>query len=427
MFRAGYGLFYPAIFWRGYFGDTALFSTTRTNYVARAPGERSFRLSEGFPFAPVTSPGAAAGPSARLGQDVSYREGNMPTPMSHQWDASLQQQVGRWLVDVTYSANRGTHFAAGGYNLNQLDPALRLQLGQSLFDPVPNPYAGRVPGGLGAATITRERSLFAFPYYNSVTVANPPIGSFTSHLLLVNVKRPLADGLLVNIAFTGGKRMSDNALSPIDFGAIEQVNENGWQNGLYNRAAEWSVDPADVSRRLVVSLVYELPFGRGKLFDPGNTVVQKLIGGWQVNLITVAQTGVPLTVRGANNLQANRPNSTGQSAKLDDPTALRWFDTSQFVNPPNFTFGNVGRTIPDVRHPGTFNNDLSLVKSTVFRERLNVQFRAEAFNVANRVNLRLADDQFVAGSNGRNASGTFGTVIASRDARVIQLGLKLIF
>jgi hypothetical protein len=132
-------------------------------------------------------------------------------------------------------------------------------------------------------------------------------------------------------------------------------------------------------------------------------------------------------VRGANNQQANRPNSTGISAKLDDPTARRWFDTDQFVNPPNFTFGNVGRTIPDVRHPGTFNMDLSLIKNTRLTERVNLQIRGEAFNVTNQVNLRLVDDTFVAGPTGRNASATFGTVNSSRDARVIQLGMKLIF
>lgn len=425
--RAGYGLFYPSMFFRTYFGDTQLFSSTRTNYVAQGPGLAAFRFSQGFPYPMLQSPGPAAGPSALLGQSVNYRESENNTPMSHQWDVSLQQQIGKWLVDVTYSGNKGTFFAAGGYNLNQLDPDLRLQLGQSLNDAVPNPYAGRVPGGLGAATITRERSLMAFPYYNAVNVSNPPIGNFFSHLLLVNVRRQFSNGFLVNVSFTGGKKMSDNTLVPIDFGAIEQATENGWQNGLYDRGLERSIDPADVSRRLVVSLLYELPIGRGKAWDPGNGFARAVLGGWQSNLIWVSQTGVPLTVRGANNFQANRPNSTGVSAKIDNPTSQQWFDTTQFVNPPDFTFGNVGRTLPDVRHPGTFNMDLSLIKNTRITERVNLQFRAEAFNVTNEVNFKLVDDQFVAGPTGRNASATFGTVNSSRDARVIQLGMKLIF
>jgi hypothetical protein len=161
--------------------------------------------------------------------------------------------------------------------------------------------------------------------------------------------------------------------------------------------------------------------------NPGNSVARKLVGGWQVNSIVVAQNGVPLTVRGANNFQADRPNSTGVSAKIDNPTAQRWFDTSQFVNPPNFTFGNVGRTIPDVRHPGALNIDFSLIKDTVLKERFRLQFRAEAFNLTNHVNLGLANDTFSAGPDGKNNSASFGTITSSRDARVGQLALKLIF
>jgi hypothetical protein len=82
-----------------------------------------------------------------------------------------------------------------------------------------------------------------------------------------------------------------------------------------------------------------------------NGVVRTLLGGWQVNTIGLMQTGIPLVIRGANNFQADRPSSTGQSAKLDSPTVQRWFNTDVFVNPPNATFGNIGRALPDLRTP----------------------------------------------------------------------------
>jgi hypothetical protein len=419
--RGGYGIFYPSIFYRTFLGNTQLFSSTRTNWVASAPGLRSFRFQDGFPSRPLESPGAAAGPSALLGQGLNLYESDANTPMSQQWDMSLQQQFGEWLVDATYSANKGNHFAAGGYNLNQLDPRLRAQLQLSLNDPVPNPNAGRIPGGLGAATITRERSLQPYPHYNGVTVSAPRYGNFISHLFLLNVKRRFTRGLLVNFSFTGGKKISDSTTVPVDFGPVEQTNDNGFQDGLYNRRLERAVDPADVSRRSVLSLIYELPF------KASNPFANKLIKGWQVNVIAIAQNGIPLTVRGANNFQADRPNSTGVSAKIDNGTAQRWFDTSAFVNPPNWTVGNVGRTIPNVRHPGAFNTDFSLIKDTQINERFKLQFRAEAFNLTNRVNLGLANDTFVAGPDGRNASAAFGTVISSRAARIGQLALKLYF
>ena len=97
------------------------------------------------------------------------------------------------------------------------------------------------------------------------------------------------------------------------------------------------------------------------------------------------------------------------------------------MNPPNFTFGNIGRVLPDVRGPGTFNWDLSLIKNTKVTERVNLQFRVEAFNFMNNVNLGLPAGGFSAGPNGRNQSGTFGTITTARDARNIQFGLKLLF
>ena len=425
VFRGGYGIYYPSIFFRNFTGDINLFSRTRTNYVTRTPGEAAFQFSEGFPFAFAETPGSSAGPAGRLGQRVTLREPDATTPFSQQWNASLQHQAGDWFIDVAYAGNKGSHFSANGYDLNQVSPERRAQLGQSLFDRVPNPNRGMVPGGLGGARITREQTLRAYPHQVSVSVRNPRMGNYQSHQLQINVKRPIKDGLMLHLAFTGGKKISDSTQIPVNFGPVEQVNENGFQNGLFNRRAERSVDPTDVARRAVVSLLYELPFGRGS-----SGALRRLIGGWQINTIGTMQTGVPLIIRGATNFQANRPNSTGQSAKLDNPTAQRWFDTSAFVNPPDFTFGNVGRVLPDVRSPGLVNFDLSLLKDTYIGERVNVQFRAEAFNFMNKVNLGArngVNTRFVAGADGTNRSATFGTIVNARDARVIQFGLKIIF
>ena len=152
-----------------------------------------------------------------------------------------------------------------------------------------------------------------------------------------------------------------------------------------------------------------------------------MIGGWQINTVTVLQTGLPLVIRGANNFLADRPNSTGASARIESPGRDKWFNTTQFINPPEFTFGNVGRTLADVRAPGIVNIDLSVIKNTRIRERWNVQFRAESFNFANHVNLLAPNTTFVPGGDGRNINSTFGTITSARDARIVQLGLKILF
>jgi hypothetical protein len=139
------------------------------------------------------------------------------------------------------------------------------------------------------------------------------------------------------------------------------------------------------------------------------------------------QTGQPVIITGANNNQATRPDSTGQSAKLDNPTPTRWFNTDAFVNPPLFTVGNTGRVLPDVRNPGTVNWDLSAIKNTTITEKVTLQFRAEAFNFLNHVNYGRPNGGFSAGPDGRNQSATFGVITSARDARVMQFGLKVLF
>ena len=423
VFRGGYGIYYPSIFFRHWNGNVDLFSRTRTSYPAPSREDAAFRFSDGFPFPYVESPGASAGPAGRLGQSVLLRESDPTTPLTQQWNASIQHQVGSWLFDVTYAGNKGNHFAAGGYNLNQLDPAVQAQYGQALNDRVPNPNAGLVPGGLGARTVQRTVLLRAFPHYSSVSIQNPRLGNYLSHQLQINIERRMQNGLMLLFAFTGGKKMGDSTQVPVNWNT-EQNDRNGYQNGLHDRQAQKSIDPGDIARRATISLLYELPFFRGSSSSP----LSKLFGGWQISSIGIMQTGFPLTITGARNQgTADRPDSTGESAKLNNPTRERWFNTEAFVNPSDFTLGNVGRTLPDVRTPGTFNFDLSLMKTTYVSEKAFVQFRVDAFNVFNSVNLRGPNTGFSAGPDGFNASARFGTITGARDPRRVQLSLRFEF
>ena len=116
------------------------------------------------------------------------------------------------------------------------------------------------------------------------------------------------------------KLLDDSVDSPLAYLNGIAAN-NGYQN-VYNRRAEYSLDPADVSQRATVSALYNLPLGRNQKFSSGNAWVNRAIGGFQLNLIAVFQTGTPLTITGANS-QANaatRPNFVpGQNVKLSKP------------------------------------------------------------------------------------------------------------
>jgi hypothetical protein len=179
---------------------------------------------------------------------------------------------------------------------------------------------------------------------------------------------------------------------------------------------------------MVISGVYELPFGKGKRFFSGvNGVANHLVGGWQVNTATTIQTGVPLQVRGANNFTGiNWPDVVGDP-HLSDPTIDRWFNTDVFRNPADWTLGNVGRTLPNVRGPGIFDVAFSAFKNFTIEEGKNLEFRAEMFNALNWVNLNNPNTSFTPNRQGVNTNPNFGRVLGAGDARRIQLGLRLEF
>jgi len=425
--RGAYGILYTPTSGVNFLPSSNGFSNT-TTYVA--PGNNSnlpsFQLKDGPPF--ITYPlGSAGGPSAFLGSSVSFEESKKPVPYSQQWNFSVQHQLKGWVVEAAYAGNRGIHLPGVGYDYNSLDPRY-LSLGLQLQDQVPNPLAGQVAGALGNATVARRQTLLPYPQYTSISVLVPRVGNSSYNSLQMKGEHRFSGGLTLLVSYTGAKLISDSQVSPIAFlSPFDSGLGLGYQNGKFNRSAERAVDPTDISQRFVTSFVYELPAGTGKLWAPGNRLVNGILGNWSASGVFTAQGGQPLTIRGANNFLADRPNSTGSSAELSNQNRAKWFDTTAFANPPIYTFGNVGRTLPDVRAPGLIDLDLALLKTTRIYERLAVQFRAEAFNLANKTNLGLPNTTFVSGPDGRNASATFGTITTALDARSLQFGLKLLW
>lgn len=426
--RGGYGIYYPLTYNSLYTGSTQGFSTTSTVY--NPPGNNTnypaFQFSQGVPYPELKPLGAGYGPSGFLGGTVTSTPAKSPTPMSQQWTLTLEQQLPKNIVaQGTWAVNEGSDFVAGGYNMNQINPTY-LSLGQSLEDQVPNPYAGKVPGALGAPTISRQQSLLPFPYYSSVNIANPHDGGYNGQYFELTVEKQYQNGLMTYFGYTAGKLLDGSIAAPLAF-LSSATSLTGYQN-VYDRGAEFSLDPTDVSQRATISILYDLPFGSDRRFRSNRAYLNQLIGGWQINTIGVIQTGFPLAIQGANNFTASRPNYVpGVSPNLSHRTKTEWFNTAAFVNPPDFTFGNVPRTLPSTRAPGTVNFDLSLFKTTPIHKQVALQFRVEAFNAFNHVNMNAPNTSFVPGANGLNANGAFGTITSASDGRAIQLALKLIF
>ena len=182
----------------------------------------------------------------------------------------------------------------------------------------------------------------------------------------------------------------------------------------------------------MLSYSYELPFGKGHRFLSNGTVANKIAGGWQVNGISAFQTGPPFTL-GTPGDTANigssnqRPNLVGDpKAGIDSGASIQqrgvntgsyYFNRTAYALPPQFTLGNTGKNT--LIGPGSQNWDFSIFKNTSITEKLNSQLRAEFFNVLNHPNF---------GIPGRTLNQpTFGVITAASSARIVQLGLKLIF
>jgi hypothetical protein len=438
--RGGYGIFYPTVFAAvANFESTNGFATTSTAY--QPPGGNNlfpaFQFRNGFPTAPTQPLGSALGPNLfATSNNAGFREAYSPTPMSQQWNLSLQQQLpGGFLVEATYSANHGTHLLSGSYDLNQADPAKIREFGLAgrLSNNVPNPFAGKVPGAFGGATITQAQALRPFPYLGAISVNSPHMGNSIYHALLLSGEKRFSAGFTLLASYTWAKLINDSVLNPINFVATEGAGEFGFQDGLYNRRAERAEDPSNVPHRFVLSALWELPIGKGRRLNIDNRFANAIIGDWQLNTITTIVAGAPLIVRGASNGLANRPDMLrvpklpGNFTDTNPQAGVLWFDPTAFVNPALYVFGNTPRAISQFRNPGAVIMDFSIFKTFKITEGFRLQLRGEAFNAPNHVNLGFPNTSFSPGAAGTNVNAAFGRITTSRDPRQMQLGLKLIF
>ncbi|MEO7674111.1 MAG: TonB-dependent receptor [Pyrinomonadaceae bacterium] len=184
--------------------------------------------------------------------------------------------------------------------------------------------------------------------------------------------------------------------------------------------------PFDRKHNLVVSHVINLPFGDGgRLFDDNGLRWQGLLGGFKLSGSFVARSGTPVDITGTlgntnttTQGSANRPNQTGPATILGGlGRGQLYFDTSVFVNPDPFTFGNAGRN--SVRGPHYINYNATLARTFSLGERFRLQGSMAVFNVTNSPHFRNPEGSFTDGLFGQSTE-TFGE-------RQIRFGLKFLF
>ncbi len=275
--------------------------------------------------------------------------------------------------------------------------------------PIDQPAPG--PGNIQA----RRPFNALYPKVTSISYLESAGNSEFESLQTVFEKR-MGHGLYFNANWVWSHSL-DNA--PYDGGADGPVPQNP-----LNRRADWASSNNDVRHRLNVYATYELPFGPGKRFSSGSSAFNRyVVGGWQVDGITVMQSGQPFTVT-----TASAPTNTGQSGRADVVSGTPnypanqgpslWFNPAAITTPQPYNWGDSGRNI--LTGPRAINFDFTAEKKFLFSETKQLWFRSEFFNAFNHPQFALPASTI--GSTG------VGTISATaRPSRQIQFALKLLF
>jgi outer membrane receptor protein involved in Fe transport len=433
--RGYYGLLYGAVEPGDIVGDSpnSLGFSTSTLFLPAGLGPFSaFRLSQG-PATLSTPLGAAGGPSAFRGQDVRYQQVDSATPKLHQWYVTVQRELpANFVLTTAYVGNRGVHLFGANYDLNQLDPQ-HYALGLALQDQVPNPFFGQIPTGpLSGRTVPRSQLLRPYPDYLSVSTLNNHGNWSRYHSLQTNLERRAANGFSAMVSYTFSRLTSLGTSTATGNGQV--ASPNNFRVGRLTRDLDAGVDESDVTHRLVVSGVWDLPIGKGRRLLSGGGALSQVLGGWQINAIVTWQGGNPLMIRGTNNFTGIPwPDLVGDpTLPASERTAERWFNTDAFRNPAPFTVGNIPRTLEDTRGPGYRDVTLSLFKNVRFSDRAKLELRVEAFNAFNFVNygdlaVATPGTTFTPNAAGVNTNANFGRITTALPARRIQLGARVTF
>ncbi len=398
--RAGYGISYsffnrPGSAIEGINGPLAVFGTFNNSVLPGQPGflttQNGFNAGIASTFNPVTS-------------NNDYIPANTRWPYIQSWVLSIQRELFKdTLVELAYNGNH----------------SLRLPIIADYNQAAPN----AVGGTLGVQARRPDQA------FGPITWVDPA-GNNNYNGLSARFEHRFSRGLYALNSFTWGKALGDSEQALEYYSNLTGANP---QN-IKNLAAEKGPSSYDTKFINVTSITYQLPFGRGRQFlGSANPVLDVLVGGWDVNGINTANTGLPVNVYYAPSAASDvtglsaeyrgqafqRPNVSGTAAsQTTAQSLLTYFAGYTFTTPPaNAPFGNLSRN--SFRAPGLEQFDLAVNKNFRITEGIKLQFRSEFFNVLNHTNFGPPSNI--------TTSASFGTITNTLPARQIQFGLKLLF
>ena len=394
-----------------------------------------YPISDPFPTGFVPSLGNLSHAQAQtllIGAGPSLQMATTPYPYNEQWNFTLQRQAWSGVaVEAAYAGSHGVHLPRGSWQADAL-PTQYLSMGAALNNLVPNPFFGLVQTGtLSQPTVKQGQLLLPFPEYTGVSESGGYLGNSTYHSLQVKVEKRFSQGGTVLAAYTFSKLIGDvgSLTTWLDSGVGLASNTPQNPNNL---SAEKSLAGFDSRQRLTVAYAVDLPAGKGQRFlNGGNAVVQRLVSGWSGSGGTTFQEGFPLALTATPNVTGFnlglRPNVVPGCNPVVHGSAqsrlTNWFNASCFAVPAAYTLGGESLTDPVLRGPGINNFNFALFKKTQITERFKLEFRAELFNLFNRVQFGMPNTTITTAAN--STTGYITTQI--NQPRLVQLALRLIY
>lgn len=388
--RSGFGMFFGTTV-SNTVGDSASlgFSTNASLVVPQAEFLSAMDLRNGFPAPsrpPLNDSYGAVAPGQRPNLAVGFFKPDQVAPLSYQYNFNIQREVAReTIVELGYMANVSHHLTSNDLTLNQVRPELM---------------------GAGDAQARRP-----FPQFSNVSWINPSIGNSTYHSGYIRLERRFQRGFSVLAHYTFSKFLDDVA-------GADEYGDPGSYMDAYNRRLDKSLSGSDVPHRTVLTALYQAPALKER------KLLRWLAGGWQVGLLTTLQSGAPFTVVTAANTTnafaagSLRPNLVrNPNLPAGQRSLARWFDTSAFSLPAQFSFGNSPRS--GLRSDSRQTVDATLSKEFPLKERFKLDLRGEFYNLLNHANFELPGHVM--------GAANFGTVLSAQPSRAIQLGARVSF
>ena len=441
------------------------FTLTQTFSNASNGLQPTFLMDQGMP--PWTAP-PFINPSVSNGTSVSWWQGKETTrpPEANNFNFSIQRQLtSSMILEGAYSGVMGSHLQAQLLNYDQDTPALLTAFGsiaQStavLNSLVGSPTANAAgiaapfPGfnALFGSRATVKQALRPFPQYTYIDTfggQGDHSGHSTYHAFVVRLNKRYSNGLTLQTSYVFSKLITDadsywgNATTSGGSGCCLAADQ-------YNRRLEKSIGQFDITHNYKAGFVYELPFGKGKPYLT-HGIGAWVLGNWGVSGVLSYSSGQPvgitssyiLPLYGTTNGRSTpyitsysgwQPNWGGDF----NPTVNTFLTPYCGTNPSSCTgvfpiqgtgtsnngFGNSTRYNPKLRQFPNLNENVSLTRSFPIREAMRIEFRAEAFNLFNRVRFGTGSTQL--------QDQNFGKLTSSNDLlntpRQLQLALKFYF